>query len=103
MKEHVLVQLPPKRRQIIRVVLKKSDMISAKAAVKVGKGVTKDVSSEHLDEPNGNLMFFVICICECNSYVTGSCVFLHLLCFCINYCASMQGVTSVLKGSVVLE
>ncbi|BFG32841.1 hypothetical protein CerSpe_191140 [Prunus speciosa] len=52
LKEHVLVQLPPKRRQIIRVVLKKSDMISAKAAVKVGKGVTKDVSSEHLDEPN---------------------------------------------------
>ncbi|PQM42362.1 DNA annealing helicase and endonuclease ZRANB3 isoform X2 [Prunus yedoensis var. nudiflora] len=81
LKEHVLVQLPPKRRQIIRVVLKKSDMISAKAAVKVGKGVTKYVSSEHLDEPNG------------------SCVFLHLLCFCINYCASMQGVTSVLKDS----
>lgn len=33
-KEHVMLQLPPKRRQIIRLLLKKSDMISAKAVVR---------------------------------------------------------------------
>lgn len=32
LKEHVLKQLPPKRRQIIRLLLKRSDIISAKAA-----------------------------------------------------------------------
>lgn len=34
LKEHVMLQLPPKRRQIIRLLLKKSDMISAKAVVR---------------------------------------------------------------------
>ncbi|KAG8496693.1 hypothetical protein CXB51_007940 [Gossypium anomalum] len=33
LKEHVLVQLPPKRRQLISLRLKKSDIASAKAAV----------------------------------------------------------------------
>ncbi|XP_043725363.1 DNA annealing helicase and endonuclease ZRANB3 isoform X2 [Telopea speciosissima] len=33
LKKQVLVQLPPKRRQIIRLVLKRSDIISAKAAI----------------------------------------------------------------------
>ncbi|KAL6175451.1 hypothetical protein ACLB2K_052092 [Fragaria x ananassa] len=53
LKEHVLSQLPPKRRQIIQVVLKKSDIVSAKAAIRVGKSCNEDVSSEQLDEPNG--------------------------------------------------
>ncbi|KAJ6422457.1 hypothetical protein OIU84_027422 [Salix udensis] len=35
LKEHVLKQLPPKRRQIIRLLLKRSDIISAKAAKNV--------------------------------------------------------------------
>ncbi|KAM1081096.1 hypothetical protein EV1_015507 [Malus domestica] len=52
LKEHVLVQLPPKRRQIIQVVLKKSDIASAIAAVRVGRSATKNASSENLDEPN---------------------------------------------------
>nr|XP_011464335.1 PREDICTED: DNA annealing helicase and endonuclease ZRANB3 isoform X2 [Fragaria vesca subsp. vesca] len=55
LKEHVLSQLPPKRRQIIQVVLKKSDIVSAKAAIRVGKSCNEDVSSEQLDEPNDNM------------------------------------------------
>lgn len=35
LKEHVLVQLPPKRRQIIRLVLKKSDIANAMASTRV--------------------------------------------------------------------
>ncbi|XP_023516624.1 DNA annealing helicase and endonuclease ZRANB3 [Cucurbita pepo subsp. pepo] len=34
LKEHVLVQLPPKRRQIIRLLLKSSDIVGAKAATR---------------------------------------------------------------------
>lgn len=33
LKEHVLLQLPPKRRQIIKLVLKKSDINSAMVAL----------------------------------------------------------------------
>ncbi|XVF50048.1 hypothetical protein PTKIN_Ptkin04bG0063400 [Pterospermum kingtungense] len=33
LKEHVLLQLPPKRRQLIRLQLKRSDIASAKAAI----------------------------------------------------------------------
>ncbi|XP_024170416.1 DNA annealing helicase and endonuclease ZRANB3 isoform X3 [Rosa chinensis] len=55
LKEHVLSQLPPKRRQIIQVVLKKSDIVSAKAAIRVGKSHDEDVSSEHLDELNDSM------------------------------------------------
>ncbi|KAJ4841441.1 hypothetical protein Tsubulata_009085 [Turnera subulata] len=38
LKEHVLKQLPPKRRQIIRLLLKKSDIISAKSAMRLANG-----------------------------------------------------------------
>ena len=51
-----MLQLPPKRRQIIRVFLKRSDIVAAKAAVgqKVGEGSDpEDVSSKDLDESDG--------------------------------------------------
>ncbi|RHN66007.1 putative calcium/calmodulin-dependent protein kinase chromatin remodeling SNF2 family [Medicago truncatula] len=46
LKEHVLQQLPPKRRQIIRLLLKRSDIVAAKTAV----GVLKIDSSENASE-----------------------------------------------------
>ncbi|KAJ6888504.1 hypothetical protein NC652_029548 [Populus alba x Populus x berolinensis] len=48
LKEHVLKQLPPKRRQIIRLLLKRSDIISAKAAC--GGLVNHDVSERNAAE-----------------------------------------------------
>ncbi|XP_050223840.1 uncharacterized protein LOC126673653 isoform X2 [Mercurialis annua] len=42
LKKHVMEQLPPKRRQIIRLLLKKSDIVSAKEAV----GIVNDDTSE---------------------------------------------------------
>ncbi|POO01949.1 SNF2 domain-containing protein / helicase domain-containing protein / HNH endonuclease domain-containing protein [Trema orientale] len=56
LKEHVMLQLPPKRRQIIRIFLKRSDIVAAKDAVaqKTGDEITasEDISSKDLDEPN---------------------------------------------------
>ncbi|OMO52998.1 SNF2-related protein [Corchorus olitorius] len=55
LKEHVMVQLPPKRRQVIRLQLKKSDIASAKAAISLSNGdafdnnAAKD-ASENLEE-----------------------------------------------------
>lgn len=48
LKEHVLKQLPPKRRQIIRLLLKRSDIISAKAAC--GGLVNHDASERNAAE-----------------------------------------------------
>ncbi|KAG7954971.1 hypothetical protein I3843_11G048400 [Carya illinoinensis] len=56
LKERVLKQLPPKRRQIIRLLLKRSDIVSAKAAIRVVNGdaseksVADDMNSQNLDE-----------------------------------------------------
>lgn len=61
MKEHVLVQLPPKRRQIIRVLLKRSDIVSAKEALGMvncdasERTFFEDVSTDNLDLSDGNL------------------------------------------------
>lgn len=61
LKEHVLQQLPPKRRQIIRLLLKRSDIVSAKAAVGLTNGDVSEfnpaeaVNKETLDEPNGKI------------------------------------------------
>ncbi|KAJ4713121.1 DNA annealing helicase and endonuclease ZRANB3 [Melia azedarach] len=55
LKQHVLVQLPPKRRQIIRLLLKRSDIVLAKAAVvEMGfeKNTSKDMTREDLVEPD---------------------------------------------------
>ncbi|KAK3225854.1 hypothetical protein Dsin_005716 [Dipteronia sinensis] len=58
LKENVLVELPPKRRQIIKLSLKRSDIVLAKASVLVKHGsssdtsATKDTSLENLDEPD---------------------------------------------------
>ncbi|KAK4841748.1 hypothetical protein QYF36_009801 [Acer negundo] len=58
LKENVLVELPPKRRQIIKLSLKRSDIVLAKASVLVNQGsssetnATKDTSLENLDEPD---------------------------------------------------
>lgn len=54
-----MLQLPPKRRQIIRVSLKRSDIVAAKAAIGQKSGdeesAPADVSSKDLDESDGNL------------------------------------------------
>ena len=61
MKEHVLVQLPPKRRQIIRVLLKRSDIVSAKEALGTvncdvfERSALEDESTFNLDVSDGNL------------------------------------------------
>ncbi|KAK7301498.1 hypothetical protein RJT34_12363 [Clitoria ternatea] len=62
LKEHVLLQLPPKRRQIIRLLLKKSDIVAAKNAVGVMKIDGSETASEgtplgNLDEPDGKLSY----------------------------------------------
>ncbi|KAK7304668.1 hypothetical protein VNO77_42553 [Canavalia gladiata] len=58
LKEHVLLQLPPKRRQMIRLLLKRSDIVAAKAAVGVlnvdaSERASEDIPLENLDEPDG--------------------------------------------------
>lgn len=65
------MQLPPLRRQIVRLLLKSSDIVSAKAAVaekKVvnrdtdasGKSVAEDMTSEIFIEVDGNLYIFYV-------------------------------------------
>lgn len=60
-----MVQLPPKRRQIIRVSLKRSDIISAKAAVEVSgdaskRSIPEGAFSEDLGEADGISYIFLI-------------------------------------------
>ncbi|KAI5410188.1 hypothetical protein KIW84_055606 [Lathyrus oleraceus] len=60
LKEQVLQQLPPKRRQIIRMSLKRSDIVSAKTAVGVMKiddseNASEDMPLESFDEHDGKL------------------------------------------------
>ncbi|KAL5544566.1 hypothetical protein UlMin_008350 [Ulmus minor] len=54
LKEHVMLQLPPKRRQIIRVLLKRSDLVSARAAIRQlnddESNAPEDVSSKNSDD-----------------------------------------------------
>ncbi|XP_062116617.1 uncharacterized protein LOC133830616 isoform X2 [Humulus lupulus] len=54
LKEHVMLQLPPKRRQIIRVLLKRSDIVAAKAAVGQKtvdeRSAPQDVSLKDIDD-----------------------------------------------------
>lgn len=56
----MLLQLPPKRRQIIRLLLKRSDVIAAKTAVGKLNGITsksdtEDVTLDSFDKPDGML------------------------------------------------
>ncbi|XP_058788404.1 uncharacterized protein LOC131662604 [Vicia villosa] len=60
LKEQVLQQLPPKRRQIIRMSLKRSDIVSAKTAVGALKAddsenASEDVHLESFEEHDGKL------------------------------------------------
>ncbi|XP_028753666.1 DNA annealing helicase and endonuclease ZRANB3 isoform X2 [Neltuma alba] len=60
LKEHVLLQLPPKRRQIIRLLLKRSDLVAAKTAVgkltgNTSKSDTVDMTLDSSDEHDGML------------------------------------------------
>ncbi|KAK8306222.1 hypothetical protein V6Z12_D03G113400 [Gossypium hirsutum] len=61
LKEHVLVQLPPKRRQLIRLHLKKSDIASAKAAVSFSNAdafennASNDIAMEKLGGNNDGI------------------------------------------------
>lgn len=84
LKQHLLVQLPPLRRQIVRLLLKSSDIVSAKAAVaekKVvnrdtdasGKSVAEDMTSEIFIENDGNLYIF-LCVYSAKVYVKESCL-----------------------------
>lgn len=67
LKEHVLVELPPKRRQIIRLLLKRSDIVSAKAALGMVNGdacetnAADDTNPESLDESDGKLLISIPC------------------------------------------
>ncbi|KHG21543.1 Zinc finger Ran-binding domain-containing 3 [Gossypium arboreum] len=64
LKQHVLVQLPPKRRQLIRLHLKKSDIASAKAAVSFSNAdafennASNDIAMEKLGGNNVNYGHF---------------------------------------------
>ncbi|XP_052483259.1 uncharacterized protein LOC105788446 isoform X3 [Gossypium raimondii] len=61
LKEHVLVQLPPKRRQLIRLHLEKSDIASAKAAVSFSNAdafennASNDIAMEKLGGNNDGI------------------------------------------------
>ncbi|XP_027368431.1 DNA annealing helicase and endonuclease ZRANB3 [Abrus precatorius] len=62
LKEHVLLQLPQKRRQIIRLLLKRSDIVAAKTVVGVlnidaCERASEDMPLENLDEPDGKLSY----------------------------------------------
>ncbi|RDY04796.1 DNA annealing helicase and endonuclease ZRANB3, partial [Mucuna pruriens] len=63
LKEQVLQQLPPKRRQIIRLLLKRSDIVAAKTTVTgvlnidTSERASEDMPMEHLDEPDGKLSY----------------------------------------------
>jgi hypothetical protein len=59
------VQLPPKRRQIVRLLMKRSDIVSAKAAIGVvnsdasEKSVAEDITSENLDDSDGKIELLI--------------------------------------------
>lgn len=64
-----MAHLPPKRRQIIRLLLKKSDIASAKDVVRVANvetltsNTSDDLSLEKSDQSAGNIyLSFVILI-----------------------------------------
>ncbi|KAK7411371.1 hypothetical protein VNO78_02804 [Psophocarpus tetragonolobus] len=62
LKEHLMQQLPPKRRQIIRLLIKRSDIVAAKTAVGVfiidaSEKESEDLPLENLDEPDGKLSY----------------------------------------------
>ncbi|KAL8141878.1 hypothetical protein V2J09_014910 [Rumex salicifolius] len=64
LKENLLVQLPPKRRQIIRLALKKSDIILAKEAIAkhdtgIGDG-KQDKPSDISDTADDHLLVFIM-------------------------------------------
>lgn len=59
------MQLPPKRRQIVRLLMKRSDIVSAKAAIGVvnsdasEKSVAEDITSENLDDSDGKIELLI--------------------------------------------
>ncbi|KAL9314257.1 hypothetical protein ACSQ67_019709 [Phaseolus vulgaris] len=62
LKEHVMLQLPPKRRQIIRLLIKRSDIVAAKTAIgelsiEATERESEDIPLENLDEPEGKLSY----------------------------------------------
>ncbi|WVZ21261.1 hypothetical protein V8G54_008583 [Vigna mungo] len=62
LKEHVMLQLPPKRRQIIRLLIKRSDIVAAKTAIGVlsidaTERESEDIALENLDETDGKLSY----------------------------------------------
>jgi len=61
-----MLQLPPKRRQIIRLLIKRSDIVAAKTVVGVfnidaSERESEDVPLETLDEPDGIVKEFFAC------------------------------------------
>ncbi|XP_042500157.1 DNA annealing helicase and endonuclease ZRANB3 isoform X2 [Macadamia integrifolia] len=77
LKEEVLVQLPPKRRQVIRLVLKKSDIMSAKAAIRNNGTTPMETREEgklHLNEDGdfcgklGNLSYQEVGIAKLSGF-----------------------------------
>ncbi|QCE13972.1 SWI/SNF-related matrix-associated actin-dependent regulator of chromatin subfamily A-like protein 1 [Vigna unguiculata] len=62
LKEHVMLQLPPKRRQIIRLLIKRSDIVAAKTAIgalsiDATERESEDIAFENLDETDGKLSY----------------------------------------------
>lgn len=56
----MLLQLPPKRRQVIRLLLKRSDIVAAKTAVgalklDASESANEDRPLENLEESDGNV------------------------------------------------
>ncbi|XP_057443109.1 uncharacterized protein LOC130734619 isoform X2 [Lotus japonicus] len=79
LKEHVMLQLPPKRRQIIRLLLKRSDLVAAKTAVgplkiDASENANEDMPLENFDEPDGKLSYQELGIAK----LSGFCEWLSL-------------------------
>lgn len=84
----MLQQLPPKRRQVIRLSLKRSDIVAAKTAVGVLKidaseNASEDMPLETLDESDGIVHESLHLL-----YLSGGFVF-QLMTYIIAFCSSL--------------
>ncbi|XP_014496159.2 SWI/SNF-related matrix-associated actin-dependent regulator of chromatin subfamily A-like protein 1 isoform X2 [Vigna radiata var. radiata] len=62
LKEYVMLQLPPKRWQIIRLLIKRSNIVAGKTAIGVlsidaTERESQDIALENLDETDGKLSY----------------------------------------------
>lgn len=66
----MLTQLPPKRRQIVTILLKKSDIALAMAIVSEAKQKDDAITeaTENLHEPKGMFMFYTNLVMMLNCF-----------------------------------